>query len=71
LILAAILLFLILFIFFKFYDAIKVVNIRKNKKFGIKNWPMFFFMGVNGAKSKEKEDSNKHYRSCLLLSRTE
>jgi hypothetical protein len=66
--LVAILLFF--YFFFKFYDAIKVVNIHKNNKFGIKNWPMFLFMGANGAKSKEKEDNNKHCCGSLLLFKT-
>ncbi len=41
--------FLFLCLFFKFYDVIKVVNIHKSNRFGIKNWPLFCFVGVNGA----------------------
>jgi len=58
---------LLIYLFFKFYDAIKVVNIHKNNKFGMKNWPMFLFMVANRTKSKEKKDNNKHCRGCLLL----
>jgi hypothetical protein len=48
-----------------------MVNIHKSNKFGIKNWLVFSFVGVNGAKEEEEEedDNNKHQCHVLFLSR--
>jgi hypothetical protein len=44
------------------------VNIHKNNKFGIKNWLVFTFVGVNGAEEEEEDDNNKHRCHVLFLS---
>jgi len=56
-------------VFFKFYDAVKVVSIHKHNIFGIKNWPMLFFVGANGIESKEEKDNSERHHHCLLISR--
>jgi len=44
LLLTTVLLFIYLFIYLKFYDAVKVVSIHKSNRFGIKNWSVFLFI---------------------------
>jgi hypothetical protein len=50
--------FNLFFFFFQIYDALKTVSIHKRNIFGIKNWPMLFFVGVNGIESKEEKNNN-------------
>jgi hypothetical protein len=44
-----------------------MVSIHKHNIFGIKNWPMFFFVGANGIESKEEKNNSERHHHCLFL----